>query len=404
MAGFQKIILPASGRIAPRSLINQYGLTWWFGPVGLQNLDSALNQNISSKLYYQDAAMTVSKQNISYDMSGICSCYYENYLAISVPSGDIYNRHTWVLDQNPFDNYNNVWPSYWTGWRPVEWSRAVIGGQARAFFVSKDYDGNNRVWEAFMPQHNDNGAPITCFVQTKQHNFGDAFRKKWKYSRAFLSDIWNEVALKFFAMPKMGSPFFVMSKDMVATGGQVYDDQFYGGTNPGHDNLFRANRPQENHEVYSKIDLGASVGGCSTCGVEKNSTSNLDYAFGMLIIWSGDMAVDGYQIFVSMDKEKESGKCEPDEVGPLSVNAFGCGGDVDFPDGSFLGDKFTSTAHYCAAGSNLFSADSGSDSGSGSGGECSTYTSESVISQKDADRKASMSARFDADFRSGIYL
>lgn len=407
---FQKTILPTSGCIAPRSLVNQYGLTWWFSPTGLQNLNSALNQNITSVISYQDTAMAISKQNIGSDMSGICVGYHENYLLVSVPSGDNYNRHTWALDQIPVASvsniavsYTNTWTSYWTGWRPVEWSRAVVGGQQVVFFVSKDYDGVVRVWQAFLDSRTDNGCPITCFLQTKQHNFGDVFRKKWRYSRAFLSDLWGSVAYRWFALPHTGAPFEIGHKDIEATAGQVYDDQNYGGTLSGFDHSFASNRPQT-RLVYSEAGGGGAPGAeCTACGVEKESTDNLDYAFGMLLVWSGELAVDGYQIFVTRDAEKESGRCEPDEVAPRSVDYQGCGDTSYFPDGTIIGTPWSATATVCVDDTDDSTSDSDSESGSTTI-ICSTQTKTSVISQKDADRKAYCAARFDAEFQAEIYL
>ena len=401
---FQSTLLPNNGCVAPRSLVNQYGLTWWFGATGLQNLDSALNQNITSKLTYQDAAMAASKQNIGADMSGICAGYHENYFLLSVPSGDPYNRHTWALDQNPFEGNTNTWASYWTGWRPVEWSRAIINGQEILFFMSKDNDGAVRIWKAFLDQHTDNGCAITCMLQTKQHNMGDVFRKKFRYARTYLSEIWGEVAFRMLAVPYTGAMFAIGHKWIVATSGQVYDDEHYGGTQAGFDHEFKANRPQS-RLVYSEQGDGNTLT-CTACAIEKADTDNLDYAFGLLLVWSGEMAVDGYQLFVGRDPEKESGRCEQDEIAPKSMAYNGCGAKSLFTAGSPWGPVYTATATECVARDGIVHGDStASTSGSGSVvTACSTQTKTSWISQADADRLAACGARFDAEFQSGIYL
>ncbi len=390
---FQKTVLPATGCVAPRSLINQYGLTWWFSPTGLQNLNSALNQNISSKIDYQDAQMTASKQNIYPDMSGVCSGSYENFLVMSVPSGSPYNRHTWVLDQAPLEGNVNAWPGYWTGWNPISWSKGMVGGRERMFFVSRDYDGANRVWEAFLPEHTDNGCAITCFLQTKQHNFGDLLRKKFRFARAFLSQIWGDVSFKWWCLPENGAPYIIGQKEIVATPGQVYPDVAYGAT--GTNRKFRANQPQT--RKISSEDNAGTDSDCTTCDVTRSSTDNEDYAFGMLMVWSGDMAVTAYQMYAQTDPEPELGVCEENETGPRSVNSNGCGAQDLFPSGNPFGPTFSATKMVCV------NTDSSSDDDSDVMA-CAVETRTSIISQENANRLAECAANFAANFQLGLYI
>jgi len=404
-SGFQKTILPATGCVAPRSLVNQYGLTWWFSATGLQNLNSALNQNITSKIDYQDMAMMSSKLNIGPDMTVVAAGYYENYLVMSVPSGDPYNRHTWVLDQSPFEQNTNAWPGYWTGWRPLQWSKAVIGGRERVFFISHDYDGVNRVWEGFLPERADNGCAITCSLQTKQHNFGTLDRKIFRFARLYASQIAGKVSLRWWCIPENGSPFQIGTKEIVATTGQVYPDSAYGGVAPN-DNLFRPNRSQT-RIILSEEDAGGNDS-CTTCGVERELLNQIDYAFGLFMAWSGNMGITAYQIYVTGDKQKDSGKCEENEEGPRSVNGDGCGGLELFPDGNPFGPTYTAEATICITANNASSAASSSDSSDasspGTTTYCSTQERTSVISQADADRRAACAANFDAHFRAGIFV
>jgi hypothetical protein len=405
---FQKTILPSTGCVAPRSLVNQYGLTWWFSATGLQNLNSALNQNISSKISYQDAEMSMSKQNIGSEMSIICSWFYENYMVVSVPSGDPYNRHTWCLDQNPYDGSDNVWPSIWTGWRPVEWAGGMVGNRERVFFLSKDLDGAGRIWEAFLPERQDNGCAITCYLLTKQHTGSEAApgeglrRKRFRFGKAFLTDILGNVSLRWWATSPLGSPYTLGSKEIVATRGQVYSSQTYSEPGEG-GHLFTANRRQ-GRIIYSEENM-QNEEGCTSCGVQTENTDNAGYAFGLFLVWSGDMAVSAYQVFMSDDKEKDGGRCEESEIGPRSLNSFSCGDASLFPDGDPFGPAREATAHVCVAGSGSSSASSsGSDSSSSGDAVCSTQTRSSIISQEDATRKAECAALFDASFRAGIYI
>lgn len=408
---FQRTIIPFSGCVAPLSVINQYGLTWWFSPTGVQNINSALNQNVSSKIDYQDAEMSASKQNINPDMAAICSGSFENYLMMSTPSGDPYNRHTWVLDQAPFEGNKNAWPGYWTGWRPIQWTKAIIGGRERVFFLSRDYDDVNRLWEAFLPEHTDNGCAITCFLQTKQHNFGTLLRKKFRFARAYLSQIWGNVSFRWWVLPENGAPYDIGSKEIVATPGQVYPNTSYSAT--GTNYQFGTNRTQ--HRQLSSEEDPAPETDCTACGVEREQTDDRDYAFGLFMAWSGDMAVTAYQVFATKDSEPERGKCEANEEGPRSTNFFGCSALDLFPTGNPFGPELEATATECVtsnasssstASSSTASSSTASSSSSSSGTQtiCSTQTKSSIISQDDADRKAACAANFDASFRSGIYI
>ena len=400
--GFQKTILPASGCIAPRSLVNQYGLTWWFSPTGLQNINSALNQNITSRIDYQDSEMTASKQNIGPDMAGVVSGYYENYLVCSVPSGDPYNRHTWVLDQAPFESHSsnnvNAWPGYWTGWRPLQWSKAILGGRERVFFISRDYDGVNRLWEGFLSERSDNGCAITCFLQTKQHNFGNLLRKKFNFARAWISQALGEVWFKWWAIPEQGSPYAIGTKKIVSTTGQVYPDVAYGADDTNL--LFRPNRPQT-RMISSEQNIDTDSN-CTVCDVERNDNDNQDYAFGLFMVWSGDMSITAYQIFALKNEEPERGKCEENEDGPRSVNFFGCGALDRFPDGNPFGPTYEATAIACVSDDSSSTDSSSSDSSDSD--FCATATKTSIISQGDAERLAECAANFDASFQAGIFI
>ena len=400
---FQKTILPAQGCIAPLSLVNQYGLTWWFSPTGLQNINSARNQNISSKIEYQDLEMSYSKQNIGPDMSGVCGSCYENYLVMSVPSGDHYNRHTWVLDQSPFEGGGNAWPGFWTGWRPIQWNKAVIGGQERVFFISRDWDGGNRVWEAFLQERTDNGCAITCSLQTKQHNFGTMFRKKFNYARIYLSQLVGNVSVRWFTLPEHNSPYEIGHKEIVATTGQVYNNVAYGDSTTNH--LFKPNRAQ--YRILTSEDMPDPSETCNVCDVTTPNRGDHDYAFGLFIMWSGQASVDAYQVTALKDNQPDRGHCEEDEVGPKSVNFDWCGDNDLFPAGNVFGETYTATATVCVNSNNSSSSNSSSSSSSSSSSAtqyCATRNATSIISQADADRKAECAANFDASFLAGIFI
>ena len=333
---FQNTILPQIGCVAPRSLITQYGLNWWFGPRGFTNINSALRQNITSRIDYQDNEMFASKAYLGPDLSGICGSLYENYLMLSVPSGDVLNRHTWVLDQAPFENNNPAWPGFWTGWRPIEWSRGIINGSERVFFASIDYDGKNRVWEAMLPDKTDNGCAITCYAQLRDHAAGNLDSKRYDWTKFFLSQIYGEVDLNVYVASTKGSYQLQKGYHIVANAGQIFSDVEYSEEGP----LMIGNRVQTR---TIRTPSNPEDNACNACGVESTQGNMIDYAFSHLLVWSGQMGIRAYQMHLRESPERQEGDCEEPEVCPRTLNAAGCSGLELFVDGQVF-EPFTAYA------------------------------------------------------------
>lgn len=332
---FQKVIIPKLGCVAPRSLTTQYGLNWWFGPRGFTNINAALRSNISSRIDYQDNEMFASKAYLGPDLSGICASFYENYLMVSVPSGDVLNRHTWVLDQAPFEGNANAWPGYWTGWRPIEWARGLVNGSERVFFGSVDYDGNNRMWEAMLPEKTDNGCPITCFLQTREHAAGNLNAKRYDWSKFFLSQIYGSVDLNVYVASTKGGFQLQKTFHLEATKGQIFSDTSYSADGP----FFMGNRTQVR---TIRTPSNPEDDDCNKCGVESKEGNMIDYAFSHLLVWSGEMGVRAYQVNMRESPERQDGDCEEDEVEPRTLNASGCSG-LEFLVQGEVFETFTAT-------------------------------------------------------------
>lgn len=374
--GFQKTILPNIGCSAPRSIVSQYGLIWWYAARGLVNQNDALSANITSKLDIQDNSMFGTKANISWDLSGIASCNHENMLLTSVPNGDKYNTRTMVLDQSPVGDIGaqiQVWSSYWSGWRPVEWAKGVINGEERVFFASVDYDGKNRMWEAFTTDKDDNGVPITCWVQTREHLFGHRDYKLFQYAEVELREMVGDVSLQISVAGVKGAFQPLGTKTMASTVGQVYPAELYGPTS----HEFSGSSPQT-RIVRTQDTPNASD--CNSVCVESKDNGLIDRAFSLLVSWSGIVGLTAYRIFITSYAQAYAGTCEEDEANPNLINPTGCGA-TDF---FLVGSPFTT---YTAYGfysqldpiTNL----------------AVTYnsTQTSQISQADAQRKADIAAR-----------
>lgn len=333
---FQKLVLPNVGCVAPRSLITQYGLNWWFSSRGLTNFNAALRLNLTSRIDYQDNQMFASKAYLGPDLSGVCGGFYENYLMMSVPSGDVLNRHTWVLDQAPFDGNVNSWTGFWTGWRPIEWTRGLVNGNDRVFFGSVDYDGKNRIWEAMLPEKTDNGCAITCYAQLRDHAAGNLDQKRYDWSKFYLSQIYGDVDLNVYVASTKGSYQLQKGYHLVATAGQIFMDQQYSEAGP----LMIGNRVQS-RIIRTPSDPADDE--CNSCGVESKEGNKIDYAFSHLLVWSGQMGIRAYQIHMLESPDRNAGDCEEDEVGPRTLNAQGCSGLELLVDGQVF-EEFEATA------------------------------------------------------------
>ncbi len=304
---FQQNILPNIGCSSPRSIVQQYGLIWWFTPKGLINQNSALSLNITSRLDIQDNEMFQSKFNLSHDLSGVCGSYIENFLFHAVPNGDKINTRLHVLDQAPFDSNANSWPSYWTGWRPVEFARGIIGSNERVFCCSYDYDGVNRMWELFRSDKTDNGIPITSFVATKQHFFGNRDYKKFRYAEIEIEALSGPTAMMVAASGLRGGFQSVMTKDMNAVNGQAYADSIYGYQ----EHEFNGNSLQTR---IIRTQDGNNPSTCNSECVESEIRGLTDKAFSLLIVWSGIAGINAYRIFSQVDSQALQGICEEDET------------------------------------------------------------------------------------------
>lgn len=314
---FQEIVLPSIGCVAPRSIKVQYGYVWWFSASGVVNFNAAARSNVTSRIDYQDLEMSGSKWNLGSDLSGICAISHENYLLMSVPNGDIYNRHTWCLDQATFDGGENSWNGYWTGWRPVEWAKIIVDGSERVFFLSIDYDGYNRVWEAFLDERKDNGCAIACFAQLREHTFGTVDLKRFKYAKIFAREIAGDVGVAAFVSGQKGGWQRILTKEIVANEGQVYGDETYSDSV-----LLAGNRPQT--RVFKTAEYRES-NDCNQCGVEADEPNVVDRAFSLLVVWDGIFGINKYSMVAIPESEPDDdGRCEPNEVGPRSLSDLGC--------------------------------------------------------------------------------
>lgn len=372
-SGFQQEILPNIGCVAPRSIVQQYGLLWWFSSKGLVSQDAALQTRVTSRMDVRDNEMIQSKCGLAYDLSGVCGASIENFLFHAVPFESTQNSRVHVMDIAPFEGNANSWPSFWTGWRPVEFAAASVYGKDRVFAASADQDGVNRLWELFRSEKADNGIPITSYVATRQHFFGSRDYKKLLYLEVDLIGVSGKTAISLAVSGIRGAFQKVMSKDITATNGQVYAGSLYGtGAN-----LISGSRTQT-RIVYSQDSSDSSE--CNSGCVESPVLGLIDKGFSSLITWSGIAGINAYRMFAQPETTVHEGICETDETGSRLINANGCSYLNDFGT-SEGGDKFYATVTY----TEIFPV---------VGVVSHASTRSSTISQEDARRKALTTAQW----------
>ena len=367
------------GCVAPKSIVNKLGLTWWYSASGWTNLNFALTSFNDSTKKYIDEHMHASKAYMSKDRAGICAGEIENYILISVPSGSMKNRHTWVLD---IYGGNAVWDGFWTGVNPVQWGKATIDGVERIFFASSDADGVNRVWEAFRPDQTDNGEPITSYVLTRVDNFGSKDVKRYRYSQLFLNDIYGDVDIYGGVSGQHSGFRRILTKRMRASSGSIDSTLEYGV-----EDVFASNRPQYRVIRTQDADAMNNTDPCDTCGIESDIIFPMDREFQHLFVWSGCMSIEAIRSYAqeSQISEDYRGECEEDEISVRALNESGC---------SAIGDVAIGTPFdlYESSQSFTVSCDTCGSIGSSSGVAYAT----SMISQDDADKKAIGSAKLNA--------
>ncbi len=342
--GFQTEIFPNLGCAAGKSPTTQYGITWWYAQGGLIGLDQALQTYRSSRLHFQDQAMNWSKTNLSPDISGICMGTFENYLLISAPSGDIYNAHTWILDeswqleQSPSDFYAAIkspkWDGIWTGLRPVEFCTATINGKSRCFCLSQDYAPNgstqiqNNVWELFNSPRLDVGVDqngnkvqkkISCSVETKVLG-GSPEYKDFRYIEVDCEDIEGVVDVTVSFAPIRGGYKQVQSKQFVASQWNVVNGQTTISVDTFQWNSYRSQdrilRSEDDHGKNDSTDKDYE-------GVESTFPRQTDMGFSVLVQWTGSMSVRRIKLVLDDQIQPKEGETATDETTDRHVQMSG---------------------------------------------------------------------------------
>jgi hypothetical protein len=379
-----RVILPNIGCLSHRSVAEVNGVLWWWSAYGLINLDAALAANQTSEIEYQDLEMARSKGWLGETLHSVAVSGYENYLLASVPYADLYNTHTWVLDTAPAkfrgSQSPDAWNSFWTGTRPIQWLHGHLQGRERSYHFSRDYDGKNRLWEAFSDSRTDNGCPIIWTLETRAYNGGSLNKKQFRWARVFLSELEGAVDLAvFWAGAYRGAFKRILTKRIVSSVGPFAPGvTFSAGENIP--NLKKQTRIVETSDAKVK-PLDAT-----SCDIESALRETVDVGFQLFIVASGPGAVRAVQLVMDEYTEDSNPDCEGDEDEETNlVRSDGVGreSDAELSEAEPRPEIFTSaqsvTVEY---NGEVFQAQ-------GFG--------ESRVSQKDADKIALCHAQNDAD-------
>lgn len=309
-ADFQRTLFDI-GCVSHRSLVAQNGLLHWFSPFGLVSLDSAVLAKHSSQINLLDNELAWSKSNLNAELSGVAAGSFENYLMVSVPYSDHYNRHTWVLDFTVKSTLNEqqppAWASVWTGTRPVAWATSSIQGVPRIFFISRDYDNSNRLWEAFDSSRRDEGCDIDFTWETRVYSNGDITNKKFRFSEFGLANIQGAVDLRvWWAGGTKGRWRETGNVRIYANEGNIDGQLDLPDVIFGLKSQVRIFRTQDIKEK-DNTEL-------QTCGVESERNDTEDMGFMLRIAGSGPCAFMSARVFMDQVVEKKDGKCFESET------------------------------------------------------------------------------------------
>jgi hypothetical protein len=312
---FQKVVFPDTGCVAPLSIVSTHGFLWWFSAQGLVNVNVAAQSQISSERSVIDGNMAYSKKRLGPDLDGVCCGAFGGYLMVSVPYASRANKHTWVTDLQGLDTSISLegptWDSYWTGTQPVQWLSATIAGVDRCFHISVDRDGNNRMWEAFMPERLDNFSPITWAMETRGYLFGSKQLKRWKYAKITMSEFWGETHVKVsWAGTMRGRYKECATKIVNAQKGTIFaPTDVYSVADSTVFSFKKQSRTVETVDTRQ-----AEADDYDSCATESANIDDVDYGFQLCIMGTGPGGIRSIRAFANPENMQLSGACEKNET------------------------------------------------------------------------------------------
>lgn len=327
------------GCVAPRSVVQQYGLLWWMTRDGLVNLDVAKNSRLSSRINYFDAEMDASKRLMLSDYEVVCCGNFGEFLFVSVPHCSARNRHTWVLDAAPTVKVGvdrtseisqeaapSVWASVWEGTYPAAWVSGLIAGSTSVFHMSLGDDGVVSIWKSFTDSEDDSGVPIQWAVETRAMG-SDGFSKIEPKAVDFrLTNIRGPLTVGAFIAPAHRLAYRnIFTGTTNAEVGNLEADGVYPateGTELTADTEFSSTlgqiRTPRTQQPRSSLDV--------RCDPQTGLLAERDYAFSLLFAGVGHCVFGGYRMFYFDETEPLDGRCDTFGAGMAGITVAGDGG------------------------------------------------------------------------------
>lgn len=194
---FIALLFPGVGASSGKSPFYHNGELWWWSVEGARRFTQVGVAILNSRNSVASIEMKRSFDNLTAEVQNkVCGFSFGTFIGYSIPSGDVFNRHTWALDTSTNSQLSSdspfAWLGIWMGTRPVEWATPNVNGVERSFYLSQDICGI-RLWEAFQEDRLDNGGRIFCSVEFPGVDFGEptAFKRYMftEYHLAYLSGI-----------------------------------------------------------------------------------------------------------------------------------------------------------------------------------------------------------------------
>lgn len=304
----------AVGCPSQRSVVEHFGNISWVSAQGYMTFDAATQAKLKARIPIRDAELRVSKMELHEDLSLVAAGAYQKYLALSVPYADLYNKHTWVLNNASFesmvDDSGPSWAGIWLGTRPVQWVYGTIAGAERIFHFSADEDGQNRLWESFLSQRLDNGCPFPWYVLTRGF-FGltSEARKplgadcQFCYADMAITGIEEDLNLAVFYAGGMRGAFKRIANRLYkAERGNLQSGREYTATTEvfAYKPQSRRGRTEDARGLDGETESGS-------CPIERDLTEDVDESFQLLIAGYGPATLRWVRAHVTVEPDDYDG-------------------------------------------------------------------------------------------------
>jgi len=336
-AGFQQEVF-AIGCPSQRSIVEHVGGLTWMTQQGVVTLDTAVNTKHTARVPIRDSELHISKMELHEDISLVAGAAFQKFVLMSVPAHDLYNKHTWVLNNASYESLTDEsgpsWSGYWMGTRPVEWVYGTMATTERIYHVSADEDGENRLWESFLEERLDNGCPIAwCFESRGYFGQTSEVQKrlgqdcKFCYADVKLAGIEEDLDLAvFYAGGLRGSYKPILQRRIkVARGcfrqGQEYSDQT---------DVF-AYKPQVRKERTEDARGQSMDQETGSCPVEREKNEDTDDCFQLMVAGHGPATLCWLRVLATpeVDDFDGEGTACTNEEGERALRFDGAGAKTD---------------------------------------------------------------------------